>query len=205
MPVPDRPQASASSATPAEAARLWEGLRAGDARVREAVWEAIRAHAAPYLRQRGTPSSELEDLLHEVYESACRCTARRPDEPPRHFGGFLKGRARGVFSVWARRRREGRRLAPLEDGGEAQQREPGPSETVQRDDERRALRGWIEHCRDRLDAQLYRPVWSLRYESGLDLRQVAEWLGRAYETVAVQVHRANKQMRACLESKGVAP
>lgn len=193
-----------------KARELLRSLQAGERGAADRLWERVERHAAPELRRRGVRNEdELLELLHAVFESAQRLAAQPGWRPRSNLAGFLKGRARGVFSVWAReqrRRRMNRRMEQLPGGlDDLAGKDAGPADAVARDDEREALGARIRHCRDRLDRRLYRPVWCLRYEAVQDLREIASSLGRPYETVAVQVHRANQQMRECLRAGGFEP
>jgi RNA polymerase sigma factor (sigma-70 family) len=184
---------------------LLRALQEGRPEASEELQRLVRQVATPVLRERLGAQREghLEELLQAILESAW-CKASVPGwRPHKNLAGFLKGRARGAFSKWAgEKRRKRRNMDGVDDlTGSA----PNPADVAERADENRALRDRIRLCSARLDPDLYLPVWRMRYQEELDLAEIARRLGRKYETVAVQVFRANQMMQDCLRAGGFKP
>jgi RNA polymerase sigma factor (sigma-70 family) len=176
--------------------RLWSAARAGDEDALLQLTEAVGRIAGAYLRRRGVPPGELDDLVQETQASTLRFLGDHAEAPQRLFG-FLKARARGVFTEYVRKKRRtgelsdlGLPLLPADD--------ERPEEELQAEELLAALRD----CRARLDAK-YAEVVRLRYDLELPTPEVAERLGLSTAGVNTRAFRAHRELAACLQRKGV--
>lgn len=185
-----------ATSTAADDATLWRAVAAEDEDARQELARAVREVCGPVLRRKGVPAHELDDLLQEAQLSVLRYAARRP-APPRDLRGFLKWRARGVFSDYVREKWRRGRLQEIDEGvasGAADVAQPAALAE---------LRAALEHCVERLKKN-QRSVWTLRRDEGVGPREIGERLGVPYATVGVLFHRARQALADCLRRKGVA-
>lgn len=165
-------------------------------------FRAYQSQLLALARQAGIPSSDVEDVLQEVWLAVSRKReGQQPGSAPvRRWRAWLrKVLADKVADFFRRRNRHptcslGSMLEPA--------REPGRS----RDDPAVGLepRDWFEHVRGALEAlrrqghALDMRILELRRFEGRDAAEVAELLGLSRRQVAKRLHRAAGKVRQYL-------
>ena len=166
--------------------------RTGD----DSAFEALVIQHTPALyrvvRRLASDGAEAEAITQEAFLKAWRSLARlQPDKP---FFPYLVTIALNVG------RDQLRRLRFVEESDLESEEvyqadpDPGPEELL----EAAELIEALEQALEALPAA-YRLAISLRYEAGLDYRQMADALGLPVNTVRIHLHRAKALLRRSLE------
>jgi RNA polymerase sigma-70 factor (ECF subfamily) len=165
--------------------------RSGDGSAFEALVMQHTSALYRVVRRLASDSAEAEAIVQEAFLRAWRSLARlQPDKP---FFPYLVTIALNVGRDQLRRQRF------LDDSLEAEgvypeDSEPGPEELVQEAELLRALERALEDL-----PPAYRLAISLRYEAGMDYRQMAEALELPINTIRSHLHRAKALLRRRLE------
>lgn len=147
-----------------------------------------------YVRCHVWPPSEADDVTGRIFEAALK-----------GYGGFdpakgpvqawLFGIARNAVADWARAR--GRRAeTPLDDAPEPASGEPRLDAALERREEREGLLAALAA----LDGRS-RDIIALKFNSGLNNREIAGMTGLGESNVGIIIFRAVKRMQAELEGK----
>ena len=146
---------------------------------------ALRAFVGSRVRDTGA----VEDICHDTFVAAL--DRGLPDEGT---GRWLFGIARNKVRKHHRDHKPAREAA-----GERPSSTPTPAETLALDESQRVVRAAVAE----LDPDL-REVIRLRYEGGLNYRQIAEYLDLPFTTVRGRLKRARVALRVRLLPEGVA-
>lgn len=129
--------------------------------------------------------AEADDVCQEVYAAAL--DKGLPADGPESAGRWLFAIARNKALRWVRDRR------PVAEPGDAPGRDETPSGRLQAVEERDRVRAAVRALEDDL-----REVISLRYEGGLDYKQIADRLDVPVSTIQGRLKRARLALREAL-------
>lgn len=147
-----------------------------------------------YVRCHVWPSSEADDVTGKVFEAALRgYGGYDPAKGP--VQGWLFGIARNAVIDWARARAR-RGEVSLDDAPEPAAGDPGLGAALERREEKAlllaAMAGLDERARD---------IIALKFNSGLNNREIAGMTGLGESNVGIIIFRAVKKLQADIEGK----
>ncbi|MDD2806114.1 MAG: sigma-70 family RNA polymerase sigma factor [Elusimicrobiales bacterium] len=147
-----------------------------------------------YVRCHVWPSSEADDVTGKIFEAALRGygtydAAKGPEQ------GWLFGIARNAVIDWARARSR-RGEVSLDDSPEPVSGDPGLQAALERKEEKAQLLAAIAGLDERA-----RDIIALKFNSGMNNREIAAMTGLGESNVGIILYRAVKKMQQDIEGK----
>jgi len=158
-----------------------------------AAWDEIAKRETPrlrgYLRGRlGKEEAGVDDVAQETWIRAFRAIGKLLD--PDRFWPWIIGIARNECLTWWRRQK--RWGSTLPDDARPQYA-PQESDLVE-----------LQECLNELPEEQCE-VFALKCSEGLSYKQIADSLRVSTDAVTMRLHYAKKNLRKCLERKGIRP
>jgi len=159
-----------------------------------ALYDSWFSRIYNYVRCHVWPPTEADDVVGRIFEAALRgYGGYDPAKGP--VQAWLFGIARNAVIDWARAR--GRRgEVPLDDAPEPAAGDPGLGAALERREEKERLLAALAGLDDRS-----RDIIALKFNSGLNNREIAAMTGLGESNVGIIVYRAVKKMQSDMEGK----
>jgi RNA polymerase sigma-70 factor (ECF subfamily) len=171
---------------------LVQAARQGQVRALERLLDRHQSRVLRILRYLGIPGQDREDVAQEVFIRVFRHL--KGFRTGQEFGGWLyRVTVNAAHDYRGRRGRLARGEAPWTEGVEHEDPRPGPVESTQGRELRRALEEALGLLSDR-----ERTIFVLREIEGLESRAVARALGITAVTVRRHLSRARRRLRSAL-------
>jgi RNA polymerase sigma-70 factor (ECF subfamily) len=169
---------------------LLERFRSGDEQALELLFARYETPLFQFLVGMLRNHHQAEDVLQETF---VRALERLDGVDPDHLRGWLFTVAYHQ-AMLAKRRQKSRPAGPLEESSPVADREPGPAQEAERQDEARRLRRLLERL-----PVAQREVICRRVYEGQRFREIAAELDCPLNTALARMHEGLKRLRLLWE------